>query len=222
MRAGRGRKRALTACVFGSRFQVLEHAKLVAPCTSQIWCGDLPKVSTGGTRPDAVPAASRADVLSRKNARAPRLLEPAPDSVGGWGHSRPVQALRALVLVQAVVAATKVSLKGRPEEHRAVTRAASLCWQMKMSKKQKEEHMQAALRPATERFVGYSPAMQKMISSQLAQVQPVGDARWPGVCGRASGSLGRHVCTTDAYHVSLWQASKPVWEWGYQPTNGSP
>ena len=141
---------------------------------------------------------------------------------GWWGHSRPVQALRALVLVQAVVAATKVSLKGRPEEHRAVTRAASLCWQMKMSKKQKEEHMQAALRPATERFVGYSPAMQKMISSQLAQVQPVGDARWPGVCGRASGSLGRHVCTTDAYHVSLWQASKPVWEWGYQPTNGSP
>jgi hypothetical protein len=158
--------------------------------------------------------------LSQKG-RAPRLPEPALDSVGGWGHSSPVQALCALVLVQAVVAATKVSLKGRPEEHRAVTRAESLCWQMKMSKTQKEEHMQAALRPATERFVGYSPAMQKMISSQLAQVtipsnlpvsspapealahqkswrgwlrphrgglwrwQSVGDARWPGLRGRA-------------------------------------
>ena len=41
---------------------------------------------------------------------------------------------------------------------------------MKLSKKQQEEHMRAALRPTTESFVGYSPQMQKMTSSQLAQV----------------------------------------------------
>ena len=42
--------------------------------------------------------------------------------------------------------------------------------QVKLSKKQQEEHMRAALRPTTESFVGYSPQMQKMTSSQLAQV----------------------------------------------------
>jgi len=156
MVANRGRA-GVRAC----RFQILEQAKLVAPCTNEIWCGDLPKVS----------ARLRAVACRVVCVRLPHIpqRDRAPRRCGG-------SALLCARLSRGPVCAGRGWAPARGSLRRVLTtppRPAPrllCCRQVKLSKRQQEEHMQAALRPTTESFVGYSPQMRKMISQQLAQV----------------------------------------------------